>query len=293
LARVADYGNPTGAEQEMLELANRARRDPTAEGNRLGVNLSGYAARPPLTHNGFLAAAAKGHIDDMQARNFYGHTNPDGIGPNRRVLATNYDLRTAGTAQDPGYDTGVANAAINETESIGIGQGNQFNSPQAMHNAFVIDQGQVPPKHRDAILGYGGQLSSAREIGYGLEFNQPRPTTTPTGALFAPDHWASSELARTQRDRAFITGVVYYDADRDGVARNGEGRGGVTVTLSHASGFTLSTRTAAAGGYAFETFVDADFTISVGSRSGTITVGKDTVKVDDNGFNLFTYRTTP
>jgi hypothetical protein len=46
-ARVADYGNPSAEEQELLELFNRARRNPTAEGQRLGLDFSQYPQRVP------------------------------------------------------------------------------------------------------------------------------------------------------------------------------------------------------------------------------------------------------
>ena len=37
---------------------NKARKNPAAEGQRLGLDFSQYEARPPLTHNEFLGQAA-------------------------------------------------------------------------------------------------------------------------------------------------------------------------------------------------------------------------------------------
>ncbi len=48
---------------------------------------SGLAALPKDTR---LAAAARGHSDDMFNRNFFDHTNPDGAGPGTRAMAAGY-----------------------------------------------------------------------------------------------------------------------------------------------------------------------------------------------------------
>ena len=99
MARVADHGDPSGEEQEIIELAQRARRDPSAEAARLNarygvaLNFSSYPARPPLTPNQFLSQAAAAHVNDMAARSFYGHLNPDGINANGRIPVLQDDGR--------------------------------------------------------------------------------------------------------------------------------------------------------------------------------------------------------
>ncbi|RMG18865.1 MAG: hypothetical protein D6731_01030 [Planctomycetota bacterium] len=298
-ARVADFGDPTPWAVELLELANRARRDPAAEGRRLGVDLSpgaGYAPRPPLSHNGFLAAAAAKHTGDMIGQNFYGHWDLAGVGPTGRILDSTFDLHAS-------YGT---DRASNRTENIGVGSGNQFSSPQAVHDAFIVDAGTNPPKHRDSLLGKSAASRDAREIGMGVRFgetaNPTPPTQTNVGVAgtplaFSPNHWVTQEIARTKRDRALISGVVYND-DGDGICEafppyrgnsGGEGRGGVTVTLTHSSGFTLQTQTSSAGFYAFETFVDGDFTITIEGAQTTVRVAGDNVKVDHVNGQIRTY----
>ncbi|MFD4154784.1 CAP domain-containing protein, partial [Streptomyces hydrogenans] len=49
-----------------------------------------------LTANATLARAAQGHSDDMAARDFFDHTNPDGDGPGERVTAAGYPWSTYG-----------------------------------------------------------------------------------------------------------------------------------------------------------------------------------------------------
>ncbi|MFE5793281.1 CAP domain-containing protein [Streptomyces sp. NPDC056503] len=50
----------------------------------------------PLTANATLARAAQGHSDDMAARDFFDHTNPDGADPGDRVTAAGYPWSTYG-----------------------------------------------------------------------------------------------------------------------------------------------------------------------------------------------------
>ncbi len=265
LARVADYGDPTGAEQEILERMNQARRDPAATGTRLGLDFSSYPAKPPLTHNQFLGQAADGHSADMHQRAFYGHSNPDGVNANGRILNTSYDLHG-----DYGTD-----ASLNLTESIGAAYGDQFNTAQKVVDAFLIDAGVFPPKHRDAILGKGNQLETTRESGIGFLTNQtPQPAANPPF-----EHFATIEVARTKTDAPFVTGVAYTD-DGDGLCEDGEGRAGVPVTLSHASGFSISTTTKTAGGFAFEVFVPGTYTLEIDGQSTQIDVGTENLKVD-------------
>ncbi len=266
MARVADYGDPNGEEQELVELMQRARRDPVAEAQRInathGTNFdfSTFQPRPPLSHNGFLEAAAKGHAEDMATRGFYGHANPDGKNANGRILDTAYDLN----------DYFGTNPTINLTENIGKGTGaapgNSLTTPQGVHDTFMIDLNVMGAKHRVMILG-GNGFQNMREVGVGYLHR-------------APSDYIVEEFAYTKRDKPFLLGVAFDDRDNDGVARAGEGRPGVTVTLSHASGFSISTQTKTAGGFSFEVFVPGTYTLTIDGRSTQVTIGNDNVKVD-------------
>src|SRR5947208_6552018 len=85
-------GDPTNEEQYYLELINRARANPSAEGIRLatttdanvvwgytsfGVNLvlipaqlALMSAQPPYSRNGALLMAARGHSQNMLQNNY-------------------------------------------------------------------------------------------------------------------------------------------------------------------------------------------------------------------------------
>lgn len=65
------------ARKEMLDLINEARR-------KRGVN-------PVTLDTGGLTNAAQSHTADMVRRNFFGHVNPDGKGPQDRAIAFEVD----------------------------------------------------------------------------------------------------------------------------------------------------------------------------------------------------------
>lgn len=261
LAREADTGNPTGPEQELLELLNRARRDPAAEGRRQGLDFSAYVVQPPLSHNGLLGDAALQHISAMVAQGFVAHLNPaSGINANGRILATPYDLHA-------GFTTATD---VNLTENLAAGSQRLLDTPQKMHDGLIRDDGLSIPKHRLVMLGTG-QFARNREVGMGYRTNQ----TSSSG--FQQFH--VSEYAYTNRNRPFLLGVVYSD-DGDGVCRSGEGLPARVVTLSHGSGFTLSIQTRNAGGYAFEILQDGDYTLTIDGVATQVTIVGRNVKVD-------------
>jgi uncharacterized protein YkwD len=275
LARVADHGDPNGEEQELIELMQRARRDPTAEAQRINarrgttLDFSGFPKRQPVSPNEFLAQAAKFHAEDMATRGFYGHASPEGKNANGRILDTAYSLN----------DYFGTNPTINLTENIGKGTGNApFNilkTPQDTHDALLIDAGVPGAKHRVMILG-DGQFSKNREVGVSYLHR-------------APSDYVVEEFAYTKRNAPFVMGVAFDDKDGDGVCRAGEGRAGVTVTLSHASGFSISTTTKTAGGFSFEVFVAGTYTVTIDGKSTQVVVAADNRKVDLKSGAIATY----
>ncbi|WP_307161445.1 sigma-70 family RNA polymerase sigma factor [Streptomyces rishiriensis] len=59
----------------------------------------------PLTEDGLLRDAAQGHSDDMAARDFFDHTNPDGADPGKRITAAGYRWSTYGENIAKGQQT--------------------------------------------------------------------------------------------------------------------------------------------------------------------------------------------
>ncbi|MFK0227427.1 sigma-70 family RNA polymerase sigma factor [Streptomyces sp. NPDC090303] len=106
-------------QQEVIDLVNTER-------SKAGCG--------PLTEHPLLTKAAQGHSDDMAARDFFDHTNPDGDGPGERVTAAGYAWSTYGEniakgqatpaqvmdswMNSPGHRANILNCAFKE---IGIG----------------------------------------------------------------------------------------------------------------------------------------------------------------------------
>ncbi|MFF1492218.1 sigma-70 family RNA polymerase sigma factor [Streptomyces sp. NPDC058304] len=59
----------------------------------------------PLKEDSQLRAAAQGHSDDMAARDFFAHTNPDGADPGKRTTASGYRWSTYGENIAKGQQT--------------------------------------------------------------------------------------------------------------------------------------------------------------------------------------------
>ncbi|MET9433252.1 sigma-70 family RNA polymerase sigma factor [Streptomyces sp. NPDC006551] len=107
------------AAQQVIDLANSERAE---------------AGCGPLTANPLLAQAARRHSEDMAARDFFDHTDPDGDGPGERVTAAGYRWTTYGEniakgqrtpaqvmdswMNSPGHRANILNCSF---EEIGIG----------------------------------------------------------------------------------------------------------------------------------------------------------------------------
>jgi uncharacterized protein YkwD len=84
--------------QEALAMLNAAR----AVSRQCGAKS--FPAVPPLTWDLQLENAANAHSRDMATRNFFAHTNPDGITPSQRTTTAGYGPFT-GENIGAGYDS--------------------------------------------------------------------------------------------------------------------------------------------------------------------------------------------
>ncbi len=244
------HGEPTAQEQYMLELINRARADPPAEGLRLqattdpaillaysyfSVNLAqlvtdlaGYPTRPPLAFNASLIAAARGHSQDMADHDFQDHFGSNGSTFTDRISAAGY--------------TGWNEAAENiyaYAESV----------PYA-HAGFLVDWGVPSLGHRLNTLNFAAGGPVYTEIGVGI-INETSGITA-VGPLIVTEDFGR------RSGQLFVVGVVYDDLDHDGFYSVGEGLGGVVISTSQGNIAYTST----SGGYA----------IPLAATTGTITV---------------------
>lgn len=234
-----DFGNPTSEEQLYIELINRARANPSAEGARLaattdpgvrsafnyfGVNLAlmqsefnAIPARPPLAPNTSLTTSARSHSAWMLATATQSHneTNPSNT-PFSRMNAAGYNFSTAG-------------------ENIYAYADNSWFG----HAGFQVDWGsgsggmQSGRGHRASIHN-----SSFREIGIGVQLGS-------NGGV--GPQLVTQDFGARSSNSSFGTGVAYYDLNGNDFYDVGEGISGLTVHVSGASHYCI---TAAGGGWA-------------------------------------------
>jgi hypothetical protein len=246
---VYSHGNPTAEEQYLLELINRARANPTEEGNRLadtkdprivksysswGINpedvraaFAGYPVRPPLAFNEKLITAARIHSQDMIDHDYQSHTGSDGSSFSDRINAAGY-INWAGA----GENIYAYSSSLWET-----------------HAMFNIDFGNPGLGHRTNIMNFGTTLY--REIGIGTlhEFNP----STKVGEIVTTEDFGIITK------NWFLCGVVYNDGNQNGMYDAGEGMAGVTIMPESGTYYAV---TSASGGYA----------IPIAGLSGTLRV---------------------
>ncbi|MFE2136192.1 sigma-70 family RNA polymerase sigma factor [Streptomyces sp. NPDC059466] len=96
----------------------------------------------PLTEDAQLEKAAQAHSEDMDARNFFEHTNPDGADPGQRITAAGYRWSTYGEniaqgqqtpeavmeswMNSPGHRANILNCSF---KNIGVGVHNGSGGP--------------------------------------------------------------------------------------------------------------------------------------------------------------------
>ncbi len=232
-------GDPTPAEQLVLEYINRARANPIAEGQRLGIDITEglqdnppdcygpeyVGVRPPLAMNPALLSVAQAHSEDMYNQNYFSHSDPNGTTAFQRISDSGYDYVSAG--ENIGAGTEMTAAALEDL--LMSDPGYQCRA----HRMNLLDIFPYPPPaYYEAGIGYyqgpSGQAFITQDFG--------------TAANIVP----------------FLTGVVYNDANGNNFYDIGEGISGVTITPSSGPYYAISS---SSGGYA----------IPIGT-SGTITV---------------------
>jgi uncharacterized protein YkwD len=105
-------------EGEVLRLANEARR-------RQGL--------PPLSGDQALAEAARRHSNDMLARGFFSHVNPDGLSASQRL------------------PRGYAQVLRQSGENIWMGSGQNLRDPRYLAGT-IMSSLMASPGHRQNLL---------------------------------------------------------------------------------------------------------------------------------------------
>ncbi len=211
-------------EQLFIEYVNRARLDPTAESQRLGIGLDeglspGTISRQPmqpLAPNAQLDKAAEGHSAWMLAADVFSHTGAGGSTIRQRMDAAGY-VFTGSWANAENLAYAGTTGTVDLSASI------------AQHHVGLFDS----PGHRVNLLD-----PRFRETGVAQEHG-----AFSVGASTLDTSMLTQKFA-VSGDKVFVTGVAYADRDGDRFYSIGEGTGGVRISAEGAS-----VRTASAGGY--------------------------------------------
>lgn len=255
---------PTDLEQYVVELVNRARSDPEAEADRLGIDLNDgldpgtISADPkqPLAIDTALTDAARGHSQWMLEEDIFSHTGANGTSPGNRMANAGYVFSGSwGWGENIAWQgtTGSVSAALRTAFVAGL------------HDGLFRSAG-----HRRNILS-----ESFREIGVGEDLGVFTRNGTDYNASMLTQNFAYSGTGY------FLTGVIYDDNDGDDFYSPGEGRGAVAVSLGGAGSTTWSS-----GGYSLG-YTGAGWqtvTFSGGGIGATkslrVLVGGENVKID-------------
>ncbi len=136
-----------------FELLNNIRQKPRAYQRELGLNPRTVIAQMPLTWNATLAKVAEARALDMAKRDYFDHTDPDGLGPNHHIHQAGYSLNV----------DWLKRKTANNFESIAA------NYPSATDGikAMIIGKSSPGLRHRKHLLGMDEWNASLQDIGIG------------------------------------------------------------------------------------------------------------------------------
>ena len=260
-----DSGNPTADEQLVLEYINRARADPIAEGQRLGIDIreglsnpSLVGPRPPLAMNSILLGIAQAHSQDMYNGNYFSHTDPNGTTPFDRMTHAGYDYVRAG-------ENMAASIAAAATE---------------LEDLMMVDSGTTGRPHRvnllDLITPYPCSNSPCVYYEVGIGYYAGATPNSISSDFITEDFGAAANTG------PFLLGVVYNDMNHNNFYDIGEGIAGVTITPNSGSHYAVSS---SSGGYAIPIGTSGAITVTAsgpgfGPITKTVSLTGENVKMD-------------
>ena len=248
--------DPTAQEQHLLELINRARSNPAAEGqmlagstdseilryyshytvdtNKLRSDFASYPAQPPLAMSANLMSSARTQSLDQAANGFQGHNGSNGSTFDGRISSTGYQWHALGENV----------FAYVENTLFG-------------HIGLNADWGVPDLDHRQNIMNYDSSFPVFKEVGIscvGTSIKNYGPL------VITEDFGTPSDSSK-----AYLVGVIYNDLNGNGVYDEGEGLGGVTVTPD---GGDYYTTTSSSGGFTLPLPTNASGTLTVTATGG-------------------------
>jgi Ca2+-binding RTX toxin-like protein len=234
----------TAAEQYLLELINRARLDPLAEAQRLGLGLNDglspgqISGRPQqvLALDVELEEAAIQHSAWMLAQDIFSHTGAGGSDPGDRMRAAGYDF-TGSWSWGENLAWSGTTGSVNLDAAIVQHYEGLFRSAGHRANTLDADFREIGIGQLEGQFSTGGRAYNASML-------------TETFGLSGSAH--------------FVTGVAYRDGDGNKFYGIGEGQAGFWV--AHGG---EKANTATAGGYSLgiESNRMTDLTVGQGGRT--------------------------
>jgi len=220
------HGTPTDFEQLLLELINRARQDPQAEADRLGIGLNDGLSpgtinanpKPPLAFHPSLIVAAQNHSQWMIDNSTFSHTGAGGSSAGDRMAAAGY----------------VFSGAWTWGENIAAETGTNFESAvYGRHDGLFQSSG-----HRVNLLN-----AAFDEAGTGVRGGVSTIFGPPLDVVLVTEKFAAS----ASTPAPLLVGVILDDLNENRFYNPGEGIAGVTIEVSGGAYYTVSS---ASGGYA-------------------------------------------
>ncbi|MCG5526492.1 CAP domain-containing protein, partial [Ectothiorhodospira haloalkaliphila] len=219
---------PSSFEQYMLELINRARKNPFEEAELFEIDLNegldpgeiSGAAKAPVFMNMDLLAASRYHSDWMLGTNTFSHTGANGSSPGDRMEQFGYEFISPWSwAENVAWRGTSGDLPEDLTEYIDV-----------HHEGLFLS-----PGHRVNILG-----EDFKEVGVGQELGVFTQDGTDYNASMVTQKYANSG------EDVYLGGVIYKDLDGNDFYTPGEGLGDVMISIPE---LDLYAQSATSGGY--------------------------------------------
>ncbi len=281
---------PTAYEQYMLELINRARKNPQQEANRYGIGLNdnlpnkpiSNIAKQPLAFNLDLIESSRTHSQWLLNNNQFTHSGANNSSAGDRMENAGYVFTGSWT-----WGENLAWRGTTSIEPDNIKQ-SVLNNDKITVKFFTDDWVEtfIALQHESLFKSAGHRENTLnddfREIGIGSlqgDFNSD-------GVVY-PFSLMTTENFAKSGSSLFLTGVVYQDTIRnDNFYTVGEGKGAISVkAVRQSDGVVFNTTTYNSGGYQIPLTAgvyDVNFSGSALSSaySETVTINNQNVKLD-------------
>lgn len=238
--------DPTGQEQETLELMNALRIDPQGHLNTLFKTTNPLASFDSESQQSmdFFGVNSANFLPSWQTltpvaplswnESLYNSTRT------HNLLVVQNDDQQHDFPGEPSLGDRIAAAGYSNFRAVGENLFSFSKSVYFGHSGLSIDWG-VPD------LGHRVNMMNPNFTEIGVSVIPQTQAGKKVGPLAVAHNFGNTFTAKT-----YITGAAYNDTNVDGRYTAGEGLGGVTVTVTPATGAALTATTMTAGGYRIE-----------------------------------------